>query len=209
MRGYLFRDPMDDRTEELRDLFVETTGADTVTERQEDARGSLTDREDAEERVRAVVARMRERYAFATDLDDDALVGVARAFFEGRDDAAIAEDLDVDETAVVRARFDLHLVDDADREPPAGVDLAALRRRVVAGDDLNAAAAALDADPGALSTAYRAAVADVASRRANGRFRDEFADLLADADLSTRLASDAREDGLREATEDIETDVSF
>jgi hypothetical protein len=200
---------MDDRTDELRDLFVETTGTDAVTERQEDAPGSLTDRADVDGRVREVVARMRERYGFATDLDDDALVRVARAFFDGRDDAAVAADLDVDEPTVTRARLDLHLVVDDDRDPPTGVDLAALRRRVAAGDDLDAAAAALDVDPDALSTAYHAAVADVAARRANGRFRAALSEVLADADLSTRLASDVREDGLEEATEDIETDVSF
>jgi hypothetical protein len=200
---------MDERTEELRDLFVETTGAETVTDRQEDARGSLTDRGGVDERVRDVVARMRERYGFRTDLDDDALVAVARAFFDDRSDAAVADDLDTDEATVTRARLDLHLVDDADREPPAGVEPAALRRRVAAGDDPDEAAAALDADPDALSTAYRAAVADVAARRANGRFREEFAEALADADISSRLAGDAREDGLEEATEDIETDVSF
>ena len=43
----------------------------------------------------------------------------------------------------------------------------------------------------------------------NHRFRDAFSDLLTDADLSTRLAADARRDGLKEATEDIETDVSL
>jgi hypothetical protein len=43
----------------------------------------------------------------------------------------------------------------------------------------------------------------------NHRFRDAFADLLTDADLSARLAEDARRDGLEEATEDIETDVSL
>ena len=33
--------------------------------------------------------------------------------------------------------------------------------------------------------------------------------VFGDADLSTRLAEDARRDGLKEATEDIETDVSL
>ena len=39
--------------------------------------------------------------------------------------------------------------------------------------------------------------------------RDAFRDLLTDADIEGSLASDAREDGLRDATEDIETDVSL
>jgi hypothetical protein len=53
------------------------------------------------------------------------------------------------------------------------------------------------------------AAAEIEIRRAGGRFRDEFAALLSDADLGDRLAESAREDGLREATADLETDVSF
>jgi hypothetical protein len=68
-------------------------------------------------------------------------------------------------------------------------------------------AAAVDAE--SVRRARRVVEADLASRRVNHRFRDAFSDLLTDADLSTRLATDARRDGLKEATEDIETDVSL
>jgi hypothetical protein len=64
-------------------------------------------------------------------------------------------------------------------------------------------------DPATVRRYRRVAEADLTSRRANHRYRDAFADLLTDADLSTRLASDARRDGLEAATEDIETDVSL
>jgi hypothetical protein len=50
---------------------------------------------------------------------------------------------------------------------------------------------------------------ETAATRASHRFRDEFAELLSDEDISTRLASDARRDGLQDATEDLETDVSL
>jgi len=197
---------MDERTADLRDLFVETTGRESVTERQAEGRGTLVD--DGDDRaVRAVVAAMRERYAFTTALDDEALVAVVRGVHDGRDDAALAADLGVDPAAVADARFDLHLVRDADREPPAGVDANRLRRLAAEGAPLSDAAAAVDADPGAVARPYRAALADVESRRATHRFRDEFAALVADADLSGRLTE--ADDGLREATEDIETDVSF
>jgi hypothetical protein len=43
----------------------------------------------------------------------------------------------------------------------------------------------------------------------NDRFRDEFRTLLTDADIEDAHAATARDDGLREATEDIETDVSL
>ncbi|MFQ3295674.1 MAG: hypothetical protein ACI8VE_002763, partial [Natrialbaceae archaeon] len=47
------------------------------------------------------------------------------------------------------------------------------------------------------------------ARRSNDRFRDEFETILPDADLSTRLTGDVKEDGLDDATEGMETNVSF
>ncbi|MFB6281688.1 MAG: conditioned medium-induced protein 4 [Haloferacaceae archaeon] len=196
---------MDDRSEELRDLFVETTGADEVTERQRDDRGSLLGGADPAA-VRAVIDRMRDRYAFGSDLGDSALVRVAAGFFEGADDEAIAADIDAGADAVFRARMDLHLVRDADRDAP--FDLDALRERVAEGADDDAIARDLGADPATVARYRRVVESEAAARRANDRFRDAFADLLADAP-SDRLADEAREDGLAEAAEDIETDVSF
>ena len=241
---------MDDKTADLRDLFVETTGEETVTETQTDARGSLsTDDADAvEEALSALVGEMVDRYAFDADLPESDLCHVVRAFFDpgtagagagswsADADAAVAASLSVDADAetVFRARMDLHLVADADRDGP--VPYADLRTLVSAesptdgadagdkGSDVDrdaegnapvtddaALAAALpgDVEP-ATARRYRQVVeADLASRRVNHRYRDAFADLLTDADLSTRLASDARRDGLEEATEDLETDVSL
>jgi len=199
---------MDDKTAELRDIFVETTGSETVTDRQEEGPGSLVDGDgDAEARLREVVATMRERYDFAADLDDDALVDVAVGFHSGRSDADVAADLGADESEIRSARLDLHLVADADRDAP--LDFEALRARVRAGEDAEAIASALDADPATVERYRPVAAADVASTRANDRFRGAVAALLTDADLSANHAADAREDGLGEATEDIETDVSF
>ncbi len=196
---------MDDRTERLRDLFVETTGGETVTERQEPGPGSLADDGPDEAAVRAVIDSLRERHGLATDLDDEALVRVARGYFDGEDDAALAAALAVDERAVLRARAALHLIDDRDREGP--VDIERVRALLREGRELGAALD--DADPAALERARLIAAAEIEIRRAGGRFRDEFAALLTDADLGDRLAESAREDGLREATADLETDVSF
>jgi hypothetical protein len=203
---------MDDKTAELRDIFIDATGSDTVTERQESERGSLADEtDDVETRLRDVVAAMRDRYDFATDLDDDALLAVVRGFYAGRDDDAVAADLDVDGEAVRTARFDLHLVDESDRDAP--LDFAALRKRVREDGAGAATDAEIAADLGVDAEVVRryrpVAAAEVASTRANDRFRDAFAELLTDADLEVRHAADAREDGLEDATEDIETNVSF
>jgi hypothetical protein len=201
---------MDEKTESLRDLFVETTGTDSVTEAQAEGRGTLTDRDgETESRVRDVVAEMRARYGFTSGLADDvaALAAVARAFHSGEGDAAVAAAVDVDEVTVRNARFDLHLVREADREPPAGVEARDLTELAETGASLGEAADALDADPATLALPYRAALTDAASRRVNDRYREEFAALLTDADLRGRLTE--MDDGLREATKDMETNVSF
>jgi hypothetical protein len=210
---------MDDKTAELRDIFVEATGSDTVTERQAEERGSLADAGDDVERVRELIERMRERYEFETDLDDDALVRLVREFHAdgsgtdadadgaGDDDEALAAALDLDAGTVFAARMDLHLVRPADRDPP--VEYGALRRRVVDGESDAAIASALGTDAAVVAHHRRVVEADLESTRANDRFRDGFEELLTDSALAASHARDAREDGLREATEDIETDVSL
>lgn len=213
---------MDEKTERLRDLFVDATGSETVTEPQEESRGSLADRDEAAaaERVRELVSAMRDRYEFSTDLGDSVYAAVVRAYFtEGIDgDAAIAAavgdeedgsvvDGDVDAETVRDLRLDLHLVDDTDRDAP--FEYAELKRLVVADRSVAECARELDADADTVERYAAVARADAESTRANDRFRDEFRALLTDAEITESHAGDAREDGLRDATEDIETDVSF
>ena len=219
---------MNEKTEALRDLFVDTTGTETVTERQSESPGSLTDRdEDAvAARIAEVVSTMRDRYAFSTDLDDDGYRRVAVGFFDGEDDATIAAaiadgsgdtdaemntavDVAIDADTVRHARFDLHLVDDDDRDTPTDIEYAAVKRAVAADRSLDELAASLGVDPETVEASAPAARADLASTRVSDRFRDELRALLTDADLEGSHAAAAREDGLEEATEDIETDVSL
>jgi hypothetical protein len=199
---------MDEKTAELRDIFVDATGEETVTERQAEPRGSITVEEDPEEvaaEVADLVETMRERYDFRTSLGADAYRRLVRGFHDDADDAALAEALDTTVETVVDARLDCHLVRDADRDVP---DFEAIRERIVDGDDDEAIAGDLG-DPGTVAHVRRVVESEREATRANGRFRDAFAELLTDADLTGRLARDSREDGLEEATEDIETDVSL
>ncbi|MFB6154352.1 MAG: conditioned medium-induced protein 4 [Haloferacaceae archaeon] len=200
---------MDEKTEELRDIFIDATGEDTVTERQEESHGSLTEEDDGDvdARLRELVDTMRERYDFESTLDRDGLVTVVRGFYDDEDDADIAGDLDVSPEGVFDARMDLHLVREDDRSPP--FEYEALHDLVVEGADTEEMAETLDADPETVDHYRRVAETEVEATRASNRFRDEFAELLTDSELSGRLAHDAQEDGLEEATEDIETDVSF
>ena len=199
---------MDEKTAELRDIFIDTTGSTSVTENQEESRGSLaSDRSDADERVLELIGTMRERYEFESEFDDDELLRLVRGYYEGEDDAGLGAALDADERAAFRARMDLHLIRDADRAAP--IDLERLRTLIARGSDAEACADELGCDVETVER-YRAVVeAETEAIRANDRFRDEFAELLTDSDLTEQFARDAREDGLREATEDIETDVSF
>lgn len=199
---------MDEKTSELRDIFVDATGEETVTEEQAEPRGSITEDEDAEEvaaEVADLVETMRDRYDFRTDLDAESYRRVVRGFYDDEDDEALAEAVGVPVGTVVDARLDLHLVRDADRNVP---DFEAIRDRIVDGatDD---AIAGDTGDAETVAHVRRVVESDREATRANGRFRDGFAELLTDADLTGRLASDSREDGLEEATEDIETDVSL
>lgn len=202
---------MDEKTEELRDIFIDTTGADTVTESQEEEPGSITDADDdtTTERLTELIDTMRDQYDFTTQLDDASYKHVVRGFFEEVGDEAIATDLDVDEDTVFQARMDLHLVSEADRDAP--LDLDELKQLVIDGVPTEDRLDHVENDVDVETVRHYSAVveADVESTRANHRFRDEFGQLLTDADLETSHASDVHDDGLKEAAEDIETNVSF
>ncbi|QLK24538.1 conditioned medium-induced protein 4 [Natrinema zhouii] len=196
---------MNEKTEELRDLFTDVTdGEETVTESQENTRGSLErDERSDEERLESVVQQMRERYEFETGLSDDDLITVARGFYDEKSDEEIAEELGVDAEEVFEARLSLHLVgkDDADE-----VDLAAIRDRE---EDDATLAEEYEVSEDRIRRYRRVAEAKDQSRAANDRYRDEFDSILADADLTEQLTSDLREDGLEDATEGMETEVEF
>ncbi|WP_136717396.1 conditioned medium-induced protein 4 [Halorientalis salina] len=201
---------MDEKTEELRDIFVDVTDEETVTEAQADDRGSLADADEADvpERLVAVIDRMRDRYEFDTDLDEDTLQQVVQGFYDGDDDETIAAAVDADPATVFRARMDLHLLRDADTDFP--FDLADLRdQRDDDAPDVPDLAERLDSDPATVARALRVANAQARSRRVSHRFRSEFEDAIPDAALSLTLTESAREDGLEEAAEDIETDTKF
>lgn len=200
-------DSMDEKTEELRDIFTDVAETDTVTERQEETRGSLLDRDgDVRERLVDVVARMREQYDFGTDLSDDDLAELVHAYYDGATDTEIGRQLEVARSTVVRARLDLHLLRDRDYEAP--IDLDALRDRLADDPATSALAEAFDVSPSTVRRYRRVLAAADRSKRANERYREEFDEILADVERAG-ITEGVREDGLEDATEGIETDVSF
>ncbi|MFD1586099.1 conditioned medium-induced protein 4 [Halorientalis brevis] len=200
---------MDEKTEELRDLFMDVTDEATVTESQSDERGSLaeTDEGAIDDRLSAVVERMRDRYEFDTELPTEALTQVVRGFYDGDDDATIASTIDADPNTVFRARMDLHLLDDADTDFP--FEFAALREHRDGDPDVPDLAESLDTDPATVARALRVVTTQEQIRRVSHRFQSEFEDAIPDAALSVHLTESAKEDGLDEAAEDIETNTQF
>ena len=198
---------MDEKTEELRDIFMEVSEEETVTERQDDDRGSLTEGGDDTARIADVITEMRDRYEFSTELADDELVRVVRGYFRGVPDAAIADELGVARDTVVRARLDLHLLRDRDTEAP--IELSTLREQLDEGATTADVADALGVSDSTVRRYRRVLDAQAESRRVSERFRSEFADAVPDADLSRRMTDEATEDGLDDATEGMETNVSF
>lgn len=227
---------MDEKTAELRDIFVDVTDESTVTERQEDTPGSLTSDEPAAERVEAVVDSMRERYDFDTDLPDAALAELVEGFYDGAGDAALAEraadamdeadgkdggppdastagddTADTDTPAlsrrdVFRARMDLHLVREADTDAPFA--LGDLRDRLANDEPIVEIAEEFDAAESTVRRYRRVLDTQAERRRVGDRFREAFDEILADADLAA-LTEDVTRDGLDDATEGMENDLSF
>ncbi|MFT4957585.1 MAG: DNA-binding CsgD family transcriptional regulator [Halobacteriales archaeon] len=200
---------MDEKTEELRDIFMDVSDSETVTETQEATHGSLTDQEEVAvmEELDGVIGRMRERFEFDAELADEEYCRVVRLFYDGASDAAIARDLDLSRQGVFRARLDVHLFRDRDLEAP--FDLSTLGEHLDVDHSMTVIADMLDVSPSTVRRYRRVIRARDEARRSNDRFRDEFETILPDADLSTRLTGDVKEDGLDDATEGMETNVSF
>lgn len=200
---------MDEKTAALREIFLDTTGSETVTEGQAESPGTLTgeDEDAVLDRLRTLVETMQNRYEFETDFETDQLVTLVRCFFDAVDDETMAEHFDRTPEEVFQARMALHLVRDSDRDGP--IDFPKLKQLHVEDVPMPELIEELDADEGTVRRYTAVANAELESTRANNRFRDEFRELLTDSDLEGSLTSEASEDGLADATEDLETDVSF
>jgi lambda repressor-like predicted transcriptional regulator len=195
-----------ENTDELRDIFRRVTDEDTVTETQEDSRGSLADEGASRERLVEIIERMRADHEFETELSDAELATVVRRFYDDDGDDDIAEALGVSPREAFRARMDLHLVREADTDP---FDLAALRDHLADGESTAEIADRLDVDGSTVRRYRRVVETEREARRVSERFRSAFADAVPSAEAGAQFTEEMTEDGLDEATEGIETDVSF
>lgn len=198
---------MDEKTEELRDIFLDVADEDTLTDHQKADRGSLESDRDIEAELHDIVEEMRSRYPFETDVDNEQLVALVRGFYDAATDEELSDMLDVPEETVVRARLDLHLVRPAERDAPFDT-LAAARARA-SGATVDELADRFEVDTATMRRHLRIHETDQRSRQVNQRFRDAFDTILGDKELTSRMVNDVHEDGLEDATEGLESNVSF
>jgi DNA-directed RNA polymerase specialized sigma24 family protein len=200
---------MDEKTEELRDIFRSISDADTVTETQERGRGSLATADDVRAKLRSVVEDMREDVGFDTTLSIDHLVAIVEQYYEGASDAEIARELggDTDPKTVARARLDLHIVREQDRDAPFSLD----RLEDLLDQEMPIAdvAAELDVSESTVRRYRRVIETQRERRRVADQYRGEFENILRDRDLAERLTSSLQETGLEDATEGQEVDVDM
>lgn len=196
---------MNEKTAELRDIFMDVTDDDTITEEQVETKGSLTENErEIKTKLRATIERMRGQLSFDTDFSIDEYETIVRGFYDEAGDTSLADRIGRDRDTVVRARHDLHLV----REAETAFDADAFRRLSTDGRTDEAIADHLDIPESAVSDYRRVVETEDEIRRVNSRYTGEFEELLTDADLEEHT-DDVTETGLEDATEGMETNVSM
>lgn len=194
---------MEDKTEELRDIFLSVSEEETVTESQTDDRGSLLGQ--SEGNLEAVVEQLREKFGFDLSISDEQRCRLIRGFYDGTDDEQLAEELDLDPDTVFEARMELHLL--RDEEPQLGAEtVEAIRESDRPAEEL---VGELDATAEEIRRCRAVLDTRARSRRVSQRFRTAYEERLTDVDLSDHLAADTHEDGLDGATEGAEVDVDF
>ena len=121
----------------LTDIFMDVSqGTESTTEQQDEQRGSWRPNEsdDTNTNIRETIAEMRDCYGLQTQLSDDQLVTLVKAYFEDDGDRAIARrlgDVTLDKT-VTRARLSLHLF--RERDTAADFDVDSLKDCLEAGN---------------------------------------------------------------------------
>jgi hypothetical protein len=112
----------------LTDIYLDVAeDAESTTEHQREQRGSWRLSAETDTRISDTIAEMQDRYGLQTQLSDEQLLTLVKAFFDGDGDTTIARrlgDASLDKT-VARARLGLHLFRESDTT--ADFDIDALR----------------------------------------------------------------------------------
>lgn len=139
--------------EHLTDIYLDVAeDTESTTEQQHEQRGSWRPSAATDTRISDTITEMQDRYGLQTQLSDEQLLTLVKAFFDGESDTGIARqlgDASLDKT-VTRARLGLHLFRESDTT--ADFDVEALRECFAAGNSGAECARQLDI---AKSTANR------------------------------------------------------
>lgn len=197
-----------EKTEKLRDIFMDLTDSSTVTEQKRESHGTLKDEEDIKKELRLVVEEMVDRYDIRTKLEDEDLVDLVRLYHEGYSDTEIARELGdrkLNKT-VSRARIKLHLFRDSDFDAPFDMD----RLRDLVANDYSTSEMAdeLGVSQSTVRSYANVVKAERESEDVNNKYQERFEAILEDRELSEQLTSSAKADGLAEATEGLEVNNS-
>lgn len=194
---------MDEKTEELRDIFLSVSDEESVTESQSEDRGSLLTEQGGD--LWAVIEKLREKFGFELSLSDGQRERLVKEFYDGTDDDQLAATLDIDAETVFRARMELHLI----REDEPALDEETVKEIRASDSEAEALAAEVGVSADEVRQCRAVLAARERSRRVSQRFRTAYEERLTDTELTDHLAADATEDGLDGATEGAETEVDF
>ena len=117
-------DSKQEKTDRLREIFLDVADNPTVTEDQQETPGTLESNSVPNESLRAIVQEMKQKYGFRTSLEMDELVTLVQLFYDDYSDTAIARELgnaSRDKT-VARARIHLQLLRETDFDAPFDLD---------------------------------------------------------------------------------------
>jgi hypothetical protein len=179
-----------EKTDRLREIFLDVAGDHTVTEDQQETPGTIESNFVPNESLRAIIQEMKQKYGFRTSLETDELITLVRLFYEDYSDTAIARKVgnaSRDKT-VSRARIHLQLFRETDFDAP--VDLDELRDLLDAETSTAKIAKALDTSKSTIGRYRRILDAEQAAEAVDHQYQQRFEEALAtpETDHSIREA---------------------
>lgn len=201
-------DPNMGKVDRLTEIYLDVSeGEESTIEQQEEQRGNWKSSSSNDTTIGETIAEMRERYGLRTQLSDDQLVTLVKAFFDGERDGEIARrlgDSSLDKT-VTRARLRLHLF--RDNDTTADFDLDALQECFEEGNSGAECARRLDIGKSTANRYRRILRARNDSEKVDNEYYERFRQYCLeggdDADLEPDFSTD---DGLNDAIEGFGAD---
>ena len=193
----------------LRDIYLDVAeDVESTTEQQHEQRGSWRPSATTNTRISDTIAEMEDRYGLQTQLSDEQLLTLVKAFFDGESDTGIARqlgDASLDKT-VTRARLGLHLFRESDTT--ADFDIDALRECFAADNSGAECARRLDIGKSTANRYRRVFEAKDQAGHVDNEYYERFRRYCRDdADEDSDFDSDySPDDGLSDAVADAGAD---